>query len=192
MISQLRPAAVLLLLLTLITGVAYPLAVTGVAQIAMPFVANGSLVDRSGAVVGSRLIGQAFASDVYFHGRPSAAGQNGYDAAASSGSNLGPLSKKLMDRVAADADRLKAEGASTLPADAVTASASGLDPHISPAFARLQVDRVAKARGVEPGRVGKLVDEAIETPFLGVIGEPRVNVLDLNLAVDAAFGPKSG
>jgi len=180
MLTHLRPAFVLLILLTALTGIAYPLAITGIAQVVLPHPANGSLIVADGKVIGSELIGQNWTSDRYFHGRPSAAG-NGYDAMASSGSNLGPTSAKLMDRVRQDVDALRADGATAIPADAVTASGSGLDPDISPAFALLQVSRVAKARGLEAGAVTKLVIDATDE---GAVGEPRVNVLLLNMGLD--------
>ena len=186
MLSQLRPAVVVLVLMTLITGVAYPLLMTGVAQVVMPYRANGSLLTSGERIVGSALIDQPFGSDRYFHGRPSAAGANGYDAAASSGSNLGPLSKKLLDRVAADVAKLKSEAAAAIPADAVTASASGLDPHVSPEFALRQVPRVAAARKANEANVRAIVEAQVDGASLGFIGEPRVNVLELNLALDAA------
>lgn len=188
MFSHLRPAAVLLVLLTLLTGVAYPLAVTGLAQAVLPHAANGSLVVAGGKVIGSELIGQNWTSERYFHGRPSAAG-NGYDAMASSGSNLGPTSAKLMDRVKEDMDALRASSATIIPADAVTASGSGLDPDISPAFALLQVSRVAKARGVDEAAVRKLVVDATED---GAVGEPRVNVLLLNMGLDRLSSGSNG
>ncbi len=189
MIEHLRPALVLLGGLTLLTGIAYPLAITGVAQILLPDAANGSLVQTDGKVVGSRLIGQSFTRAEWFHGRPSATAPAPYDAAASAGSNLGPLSAKLIDRVKLDAAALKAEaGVERVPADAVTTSASGLDPHVSPAFARLQVKRVAAARGVAPERLEALIAAATRGRDLGFLGEPRVDVLDLNLAL-ARLGP---
>ena len=181
-------AVVLLLMFTALTGFAYPLGVTGLTQVVIPGSANGTLIRKDGRIIGSALIGQAFKSDRYFHGRPSAAGEKGYDASASGGSNYGPLSKKLLERVEDDVTKLRAVSAAAIPADAVTASASGLDPHISPAFALLQIDRVARARGVPTDRVRQLVLQSTEAPTLGLLGEPRVNVLLLNLAMDAALG----
>lgn len=192
MLTHLRPAIVLLCLMTVLTGVIYPLSLTGLLQIAVPRTANGSLVERDGKVVGSQLIGQVFTSERYFHGRPSAAGQNGYDAAASSGSNLGPLSRKLVDRVTSDVAGLKSQGIAIIPADAVTTSASGLDPDISPAHAAIQIERVARARGIAGERVRAIVSQVTALPVLGVFGEPRVNVLQLNLALDAALAPGAG
>jgi K+-transporting ATPase ATPase C chain len=193
MLSHLRPALVSMGLFTALLGLAYPLAVTGVAQAAFPVQANGSLVrDGGGRVIGSALIGQAFAKPGYFHGRPSAAG-NGYDAAASSGSNMGPLNDKLIDREKTDAAALRAENpGAIIPADAVTTSASGLDPDVSPANARFQAPRIAKARGVPENEVTALIDGQVQRPLLGFIGQPRVNVLALNRALDARFPPIAG
>ncbi len=187
--TELRTAVLLLLLLTVLTGVIYPLVVTGLAQVLFPHQANGSLIVRDGQVVGSELIGQRFTSDRYFHSRPSAAGESGYDGAASSGSNLGPTNETLVDAVrdrTAAYRRSNGLGASDpVPVDAVTASASGLDPHISPANAELQVARVARARGLPEQRVRDLVARSTEGRQWGIFGEPRVNVLKLNLALDA-------
>ncbi|PVM86367.1 potassium-transporting ATPase subunit C [Caulobacter radicis] len=188
MISHLRPALVSMGLFTILLGLAYPLAITGVAQAAFPAQANGSLVrDAHGQVVGSALIGQVFAKPGYLHGRPSAAG-NGYDASASSGSNMGPLNDKLIEREKTDADALRAEfPGAVIPADAVTTSGSGLDPDISPAYARLQAGRIATARNAPRGEVLAMIDAAVKPPLLGFIGQPRVNVLDVNRALDARF-----
>ena len=197
MAREIRPAIVILLALTLITGLVYPLLVTGIAGVIFPYQAQGSLVRRGDTVVGSALIGQQFASDRYFHGRPSATTKpdpadptksvpDPYNAANSGGSNLGPSNKALIDRVQGDIDALKKENASDpIPPDLVTTSGSGLDPDISPAAALFQVPRVAKARGMPEDRLRQLVTEHTEGRFLGLLGEPRVNVLALNLALDA-------
>lgn len=186
MLAQLRPAVTLLIAFTLLTGLAYPLAMVEVAQALFPSQARGSLVVKDGTVIGSSLIGQTFAEDRYFHPRPSAAG-NGYDAAASSGTNLGPTSAKLAERLKTDAAALRAAGVEgPIPADALTTSGSGLDPDISPANALTQVARVAKARNVDEALVRDLVTAHIQKPQLGVFGDPRVNVLALNMALDAA------
>jgi potassium-transporting ATPase KdpC subunit len=196
MLQHLRPALVLIVLLSILTGLVYPLAVTGIAQIAMPYQANGSLIENNGVVVGSALIGQWFKSDRYFRPRPSATTDTDpndstktidapYNAANSSGSNLGPTSQKLVDRVKGGVKAWRAiAGAGLVPADAVTTSASGLDPDVSPETALGQVASVAKARGLPQDQVRTLVEGAIEGRFLGLIGEPRVNVLQLNLALD--------
>jgi len=184
--SALRPAAVMTLGFALVLGAAYPALVTGVAQVAFPHAANGSLVTRGGTVIGSELLAQGFAAPGYFHPRPSAAGSAGYDASASSGSNLGPASAVLAERLAKDTAAPRNETGQKVPADLVTTSASGLDPHISPEAAFYQVDRVAKARGMATDRVAALVRAAVEMPLGGVLGEPRVNVLQLNLALDEA------
>jgi potassium-transporting ATPase KdpC subunit len=188
--EHIRPAVVLTLLLCVITGFLYPGAVTAAAQLLFPHQANGSLIDRAGQPVGSRLIGQAFTAPYYFHSRPSAAGA-GYDATASSGTNKGPTDLKLADTLIAQAvDKVVQEDGAErghIPADMVTASASGLDPHISPANALLQVNRVARERGADPQAVRALVDRHTQRRQFGVLGEPAVNVLELNLALDSVF-----
>ena len=193
---ELRPAIVVLVALTAITGLVYPLAVTGIAQLVFPSQAQGSLIERNGHTVGSALIGQRFTSDKYFHGRPSATTAPDpndasktvaapYNAANSGGSNLAPSNKALIDRVQGDIDKLKQENPTTpVPADLVTTSASGLDPDISPEAALFQVPRVAKARNLTENRVRQIVIDHIEDRFIGVLGDPRVNVLKLNLALD--------
>ena len=190
--NQLRPAILMTLVLCVITGVIYPGVVTGLAQLLFNRQANGSLVTANGRVVGSELIGQPFTRPEYFHPRPSAAG-NGYDATASSGTNKGPTDRKLADTlVGARADSLVAAGVpkGSIPTDAVTASASGLDPHISPANAYLQVARIAHARGVDSAAVRRVLDAHVEGRQFGFFGEPRVNVLMLNVALDSAFAAK--
>lgn len=201
MLSQIRPAIVLLALFTLLTGLAYPLAITGVAQIVAPYQANGSLLPVGGPPVGSALIGQNFTADKYFHSRPSATQAPDpkdpsktidapYNAANSTGSNLSSTSQKLIDRVKADVGAKRAAGATgPIPADSVTTSASGLDPHISPENALAQVAAVAKARNLPEDKVRALVEANIDGRALGLIGEPRVNVLRLNMALDALTPP---
>jgi K+-transporting ATPase ATPase C chain len=198
MLREIRPAIIILVLLTLITGLAYPLAMTGIAGVIFPKQAQGSLIERDGKVVGSSLIGQEFTSDKYFHGRPSATTAPDpadstktvpapYNAANSGGSNLGPTSKALNDRMKEDVEKLKTENPSaSVPVDLVTSSASGLDPDISPEGALFQVPRVAKARVMSEDRVRQLVTENTSGRLAGLFGEPRVNVLALNLALDAA------
>jgi potassium-transporting ATPase KdpC subunit len=197
MLRQIRPALVVLVALTLITGLVYPLAMTGIAQVIFPYQANGSMIERGGKVVGSELIGQVFESDKYFHGRPSATTAPDpkdptktvpapYNAANSGGSNLGPSNKALIDRVTEDMGKLQKENpGAPVPADLVTTSASGLDPDISPEGALFQVPRIAKARNLPEERIRKLVEDNTEGRFLGLLGEPRVNVLKINLALDS-------
>jgi K+-transporting ATPase ATPase C chain len=196
MLKEFRPAIVMLIALTLITGVIYPFAITGIAEVIFPFQARGSLIEQNGKVIGSALIGQAFADPKYFHGRPSATTgpdpkdpsksiDAPYNAANSGGSNLGPTSKALIERIKADVTRLKAKNPDVaVPTDLVTTSGSGLDPDISPAAALFQVPRVAKARGLPEPRVRSLVESAIRGRTFGLLGEPRINVLTLNLALD--------
>ena len=181
MLKPIRASIVILLLMTVLTGLAYPLAMVGAARAIFPDQAAGSLVVRDGKVVGANLIGQSFTDDRYFHGRPSATGDKPYDASNSSGSNLGPTSKALIERVRGDTEKL----GKGVPVDLVTTSASGLDPHISPAAAAWQVPRVAKARGLQEADLQRLVAQYTIGRELGVLGEPRVNVLRLNLALDA-------
>lgn len=190
--STIRPTLVLFLLLTLVTGAIYPALVTGVAQVVFPDAANGSVVERDGRAVGSELIGQRFASPAYFWSRPSATAPHAYNAASSSGSNLGPTNPALVDAVKRRIEALQADPnvEGPPPVDLVTASASGLDPHISPAAAEYQIRRVAAARGVSADAVRELVKAHIEPRTLGVLGEPRVNVLLLNLDLDRQFAAK--
>jgi len=192
MLSELIVALRMTMATLVLAGLLYPMAVTGSAQALLPRRANGSLIERDGRVVGSELIGQAFTNPAYFQPRPSAAGATGYDAAASAGSNLGPTSRALRARVAADIERLVRENPQALgpvPIELVTASASGLDPHLSPGAARWQARRVAAARGVPAGEIDGIVAAHVEGRTLGLLGEPRVNVLLLNLALDRRFGP---
>jgi len=190
--SALRPALVMTLLFALLLGLAYPLLILGVGQIVFPSQANGSLIRNGDTVIGSTVIGQAFTSDRYFQTRPSAAGANGYDGLASSGSNLGPTSRVLADRVTADVAKRRAEGVTgPLPADLVTASGSGLDPDLSPAAALAQVGRVARVRGLSEAQVRGLVEQSIEHPLLGLLGEAHVDVLALNRQLDR-LGAQSG
>jgi potassium-transporting ATPase KdpC subunit len=195
MIRQIRPALVLIVLMTILTGLAYPLFMTGVAQVVFPHQANGSLIEKDGKVIGSELIGQNFTDDKYFHGRPSATTDTDpndstktvpapYNAGNSGGSNAGPTAKSLIERVQGDVETLKKEKAGPIPVDMVTTSGSGLDPDITPANAEFQIPRVAKARGLAEDKVRQLVAENTQSRIVGIVGEPRVNVLKLNLALD--------
>jgi potassium-transporting ATPase KdpC subunit len=196
MLRELRPALVMIVLFTIITGLIYPFVITGIAQVAFPYQANGSLVVKDGSVIGSELMGQSFTSDRYFQGRPSATSAPDpadstktvdapYNAANTAGSNLGPTSKALIDRITKDVEERKGQNPNApVPTDLVTASGSGLDPHTSPAAALFQVPRVAKARNLPEDRLRQLVNEHIQGRTLGVLGEPRVNVLALNMALD--------
>ncbi len=187
---QLSPGLRINLFLTLLLGVAYPLAMTGICQLAFPHQANGSLITANGKVIGSQLIGQNFAKPEYFQPRPSAAGNDGYDPMSSGGSNYGPTNQKLIDRVKAAADKFRKDNPDyhgPIPADLLTASASGLDPDISPDSAAAQAPRVAKARGIPVDQVNRLIAEFTQPPDLGLLGEPRVNVLAVNLALDKGF-----
>jgi potassium-transporting ATPase KdpC subunit len=188
--EQILPGLRIKIFMTLLLGVVYPLAITGISQVAFPHQANGSLVTSGGKVIGSELIGQNFTKPEYFQPRPSAAGSDGYDATSSNGSNLGPTSQKLVDRTKASVEKFRKENPDyqgPIPADLVTASASGLDPHISPDSALAQASRVAKARNIETDQVRQLITQYTEGPDLGLLGEPRVNVLRLNLALDERY-----
>jgi K+-transporting ATPase ATPase C chain len=193
MLSDIRPALVSTVVFTVLLGLLYPLAITGVAKVAFPWQAEGSLIrDGHGQVIGSALIAQGFAKDEYLHPRPSAAGSNGYDASNSSGSNYGPLNADLAKRIKGDAAALRVStGHDEIPDDAITTSGSGLDPDVSPAYALLQADRIARARGASADAVRKLIAAQVQQPALGFLGQPRVNVLMTNRALDAAL-PRKG
>jgi len=191
--SQISPGLRINLFLTLVLGVIYPLAITGICQVVFPRQANGTLITANGKVIGSELVGQNFTKPEYFQPRPSAAGNDGYDATASGGSNYGPTNQKLIDRVKASVEKFRKENPDyqgPIPADLVTASASGLDPHLSPDSVQAQVPRVAKARGISGDQLHQLVAQFTELPDLGLLGEARVNVLKLNLALDRQFPRK--
>src|SRR5580658_5619826 len=193
MLSQLWPALRINIFLTILLGVGYPLLVTGISQVLFPHQANGSLIARNGQVIGSELIGQSFAKAEYFQPRPSAAGNDGYDPTASGGPNFGPTNQKLIDRVKASVDKFHKENPDyhgPIPADLLTGSGSGLDPDISPASAQAQAPRVAKARGISADQLNQLVAQFAKSPDLGLLGEPRVNVLKLNLALDEQYPKK--
>ena len=193
MLSQLWPALRINIFLLILLGIGYPLAVTGISQLAFPHQANGSLITKNGQVIGSELIGQNFTKPEYFQPRPSAAGNDGYDPTASGGSNYGPTNQKLIDRVKASAAKFHKDNPDyqgPIPADLLTASGSGLDPDISPASAQAQEARVAKARGISQDQIGQLVAQYTKSPDLGLLGEPRVNVLKLNLALDQQYPKK--
>ena len=191
--EQVLPGLRIKILMTVLTGVVYPMVITGLCQVIFPRQANGSLITAGDRVVGSELIGQNFTRPEYFQGRPSAAGSDGYDATASSGSNYGPTNQKLIDRVKGSLEEFRKENPDyqgSIPADLVTASSSGLDPHLSPESAHAQAPRVARARGVPADQINLLIGRFTERPDLGLLGEPRVNVLKLNLALDRELPPK--
>lgn len=191
--QEILPGLRIKIFMTIVLGVGYPLAMTGICQLLFPHQANGSLVTSGGKVIGSELLGQNFAKPEYFQPRPSAAGSNGYDATASGGSNYGPTNQKLIDRIKGSLDKFRKENPDykgPIPADLVTASASGLDPHISPDSARAEAPRVAKARGISVDQVNETIAQVTDHPDLGLLGEPRVNVLRLNLVLDQRFPTK--
>jgi len=193
MLKELLPGLRINIFLTIVFGLVYPLSITGLCQVLFPHQANGSLITAGGKVIGSEIIGQNFTRPEYFHPRPSAAGDKGYDPTASGGSNYGPTNQKLIDRVRASVDQFRAENPDyhgPIPADLVTASASGLDPDLSPDSALAQTVRVAKARGISPDTAARLVAQLTDAPTLGFLGEPHVNVLKLNLALDQAYPTK--